>query len=133
MKIAICSSMAFAKEMLNAKKELERLEHIVRIQEDICSHASGEIKEEDKWRKIQIDPFKAYYKKIKKSDAVLVINLRKNSIDNYIGGNTLIEMAFAYVLDKKIYLLNPVPKLSYSDEIEAMKPIILCGDLTKIH
>lgn len=132
MKIAICSSMAFAKEMLNAKKKLEKLEHIVCIQEDVYSHASGEIKQEDKWRKIQIDPFKTYYKKIKKSDAVLVINMRKNSIDNYIGGNTLIEMAFAYVLDKKIYLLNPVPKLSYSDEIEAMKPIILYGDLTKI-
>jgi len=132
MKIAICSSMAFAKEMLNAKKELEKLEHIVCIQEDVYSHASGGIKQEDKWRKIQIDPFKTYYKKIKKSDAVLVINMRKNSVNNYIGGNTLIEMAFAYVLDKKIYLLNPVPKLSYSDEIEAMKPVILYGDLTKI-
>jgi predicted RNA-binding protein with PUA domain len=41
-------------------------------------------------------------------------------------------MAFAYVLDKKIFLLNPIPKISYSDEIYAMKPIILNGDLTKI-
>jgi len=44
----------------------------------------------------------------------------------------LIEIAFAHVLDKKIYLLNPVPNISYSDEIEAMKPVILNGKLDNI-
>lgn len=132
MKIAICSSMAFAKEMLSAKKELEKLGHKVIIQEDVGSYADGKIKEEDKWRKIQIDPFKKYFEEIKKADAILVINMKKNDIEGYIGGNTLIEMAFAYVLSKTIFLLSPIPKLSYTDEIEAMKPIVLNRDLTKI-
>jgi predicted RNA-binding protein with PUA domain len=44
----------------------------------------------------------------------------------------LIEMAFACALDKKIYLLNPIPEMNYSDEIFAMKPIVLSGDLSKI-
>jgi hypothetical protein len=132
MKIAICSSMAFAKEMILIKAKLEKLKHKVIIQEDVEKHASGEIKDEDKWRKLEIDPLKNYYAEIKKSDAIIVINHSKNNIENYIGGNTLIEMAFAYVLDKKIFLLNPIPKISYSDEIYAMKPIILNGDLTKI-
>jgi len=56
----------------------------------------------------------------------------KNGIGNYIGGNTLIEMAFAHVLNKKIFLLNPVPEISYKDEIIAMQPIILNGNLEKI-
>lgn len=34
---------------------------------------------------------------------------------------------------KKIFLLNSIPiGMSYADEIEAMKPVILNGDLTKI-
>jgi len=132
MKIAICSSMAFAKEMIITKKKLEKLGHSVVVQEDVELHANGTIKEEDKWRKLDIDPLKVYYEEIKKSDAVIVINLDKNNIKNYIGGNTLIEMAFAYVLGKKIFLLNSCPEMSYSDEIEAMKPIIIKGDLSRI-
>jgi predicted RNA-binding protein with PUA domain len=132
MKIAICSSMAFAKEMIKTKQKLEKLGHKIVIQEDVEEHASGRIKEEDKWRKLEIDPLKNYYKEIKNSDAIIVINMDKNNIPNYVGGNVLIEMAFAYILNKKIFLLNPIPKMSYSDEIEAMKPIILNGDLKKI-
>lgn len=41
-------------------------------------------------------------------------------------------MAFAHVLDKKIFLLNPIPEIPYKDEIVAMQPIILDGDLAKI-
>jgi len=132
MKVAICSSMAFAKEMIRVKNELKSKGHEVIIQEDVEMHAKGKIKEEDKWRKLQIDPIKTYYKEIKKADAIIVINLDKNNIKNYIGGNVLIEMAFAYVLGKKIFLMNPVPKLSYTDEIGAMKPVVLKGDLDKI-
>ena len=132
MKVAICSSMAFAKEMIRIKNELKSKGHEVIIQEDVEMHAEGKIKEEDKWRKLQIDPIKTYYNEIKKADAIIVINMDKNNIKNYIGGNVLIEMAFAYVLNKKIFLLNPVPKLSYTDEIEAMEPVILKGDLDKI-
>ena len=34
-------------------------------------------------------------------------------------------MGFAHVLNKKIYLLNNIPEMSYSDEIRAMQPIVL--------
>ena len=42
------------------------------------------------------------------------------------------EMGFAYYLKKPIYLLNPMPKISYFEEIRDVQPIILKGDLTKI-
>lgn len=79
------------------------------------------------------DYFRLHYKHILESDAILVVNDIKNGIENYIGGNVLIEMGQAYVNDKKIYLLNGIPKdLSYLDEIIAMDPICLYGELEKL-
>ena len=71
-------------------------------------------------------------KKIKNSDAVLVVNLEKKEIKNYIGGNTFLEMGFALAYGKKIYLLNPVPDVSYKDEITGMLPIIINNNLRSI-
>ena len=73
-----------------------------------------------------------HFCKIDTSDAILVINEDKNGIAHYIGGNTLIEIAYAYAQGLDIFLLNPVPEVSYADEIRGMSPIILDGDLGKI-
>jgi len=132
MKIALCASMAFAQEMIEIKNELKELGHEVIIQQDIESHAKGVIKEGEKWDKIIIDPFKTYFEEIRKCDAILVINKNKNGIVGYIGGNTLIEMAFAYILNKKIFLLNQIPEMHYRDEITYMKPIIVNANLSKL-
>ena len=71
--------------------------------------------------------------KIKKSDAILVLNYDKNEVKNYIGGNTLIEIGFAHYWKTKIFLLNPIPEIPYyKSEIEAVKPVIINGDLSKI-
>ena len=43
------------------------------------------------------------------------------------------EIGFAHVNDKKVFLLNPIPEdVSYADEIKAMADVILNGDLSKI-
>jgi hypothetical protein len=132
MKIAICGSMAFSKEMLDLKKQLEGLNHVVVVPAGIENFVSGKIKVEDKWEKIDHDVFKSYFEKIKQNDAILVINKTKNNIENYVGGNSLIEIAFAHILDKKIFLLNKIPNISYESEIVAMKPIVLNGNLDLI-
>jgi predicted RNA-binding protein with PUA domain len=62
----------------------------------------------------------------------LVVNEDLNGIKGYIGGNSFLEMGFAHVLNKKIFLLNPISEMGYEDEIVAMKPVILNGDLDKI-
>ena len=82
--------------------------------------------------KIIDDLIRGYFEEIKSSDAVLAVNEDKNGILNYIGGNTFLEIGFAHVLDKKIYLLNDIPEVSYKAEIIAMQPIVLNGDLKKI-
>lgn len=82
--------------------------------------------------KIKHDLIRGYFEKMKNYDAVLVVNPEKRGVVGYIGGNTLIEMAFGHVLGKKLYVLNPLPELSYTSEILAMQPIVINGDLNKI-
>jgi len=82
--------------------------------------------------KIKYDLIRGYYEKMKLYDAVLVVNIEKKGIPGYIGGNTFIEMAFAHVLNKKLYCLNPLPEIAYISELMAMQPVILDGDIDKI-
>ncbi len=124
--------MSFAKEMLEIKKELGKHQHSVVVPKETEKYVNGERKAENKWDKLELDVIKAYFNEIKNSDAILVLNKDKNNIKNYIGGNSLIEIAFAYVLDKKIFLLNPIPEMSYTDEIIAMKPAVINNNLSEI-
>lgn len=70
--------------------------------------------------------------KVKQNDAILVLNFEKNSQPNYIGGATFLEIFKAFELGKKIFLFNPIPESVFKDELMAMRPIILNGDLSKI-
>jgi len=78
------------------------------------------------------DLIRNHFREIEKSEAILVLNYSKGRAKNYIGGNTLMEMGYAFYLNKKIFLLNPIPYQSYRDEIVAMQPKVLKGDLGKI-
>ena len=69
---------------------------------------------------------------IKTADAILIANYDKKGIKNYIGGNTFLEIGFAHVLGKAIYILNDIPNCSYTEEIKIMQPIVLKGDLLKL-
>lgn len=83
-----------------------------------------------------MDMIKRYWNLIKHSDAILVLNLHKKGIDNYIGGSTLMEMGFAYGHDKQIFLFNSMPprgdRMHYVDEIMDMQPTIIHGNLSMI-
>lgn len=133
MKIVICASMSAIKKIIEVQEELKILGHFVVVPKNLEKHlaktfSSAESTEE----KIKDNLIVGYFEKIKDSDAVLVLNLDKNGIENYIGGNTFLEMGFAYVLNKKIFLINNIPEVSYRDEIISMQPVILSGDLKKI-
>jgi hypothetical protein len=73
-----------------------------------------------------------HFDKIADSDAILVLNYEKNGIPGYIGGNTLLEMGLAFYQRKKIYLLHQIPETAEKEEILAMKPVVLNGDLSLI-
>jgi hypothetical protein len=66
-------------------------------------------------------------------DAVVVVNKQKNGVDGYIGGATFLEMYDAFRMNKKIFLLNPIPEISLiKDELIGFSPIILNNDLEKV-
>lgn len=142
MKIVICASISFTNKIKEVADQLSEKGYDVEIPFGAQRIINNELtleqflneKQEsgDSALKIQNNLIKRYYEIIKNADAILVVNMDKKGIENYIGGNTLIEMAFAHVLDKKIFLLNPIPEISYKDEIIAMQPIILDNDLAKI-
>lgn len=73
---------------------------------------------------------KDHFKKIEKSDAILIVNLEKNGQKGYIGGNVLIEMAIAFYLKKKIFILKQIDKNNpFKEEILAMKPKFINNSL----
>ena len=128
--------MIFSRRMLEIRESLLEMGHIANTPPFTEKYAKLESPEkrhsESLENKIKHDLIRVYYNKIKNSDAVLVVNENKNNIESYIGGNSFLEMAFAYILNKNIYLLNNIPEMGYVDEIKAMQPIILNGDLEKI-
>lgn len=136
MKIAICASMIFTKKMLEIKEKLEKLGHEACVSgfiEQYVGKSEKEKKELTIYHKNEKDAIREYWGQIQKADAILVLNYDKRGIKNYIGGNTLMEIGFAHVLNKKIFLLNPIPEISYyQSEIEAVKPIVIHNDLSQI-
>jgi len=147
MKITICASVDFTPKIIEIKKELEGMGHTVNIPYFTTMILNGEMKFEeylkakengdfDLRQKQPVDMIKRYWDFIKNSDAILVLNLEKKGIKNYIGGSTLMEMGFAYGFGKKIYLYNSIPERSerihYVDEILDMDPVVIDGDLGRI-
>ena len=140
MKITLSGSIKFANKFVEVYRQLEKLGHQPMMHEIMFDIAEGRatglmkaISSEHSNVKRKYGFIKWWHDCIKKGDAILVLNYDKNDIKNYIGGNTLIEIGFAHVNDKKVFLLNPVPEgVSYTDEIKAMVDVVLNGDLNQI-
>jgi len=128
--------MAFTDKMFEVKAQLEKIGHIAVLSgfgEHYLGKSQEEIEKLKLYHKNEQDAMKEFWEQIKNSDAILVLNYDRKGIAGYIGGNTLMEIGFAHVLDKKIFLLNPIPDIEfYKTEIVAVKPVILNGDVSKI-
>ncbi|HLD42241.1 MAG TPA: hypothetical protein VJB06_04335 [archaeon] len=142
MIITICSSLDFVSEINGISEKLKALGHQALLPRTAELVIKGEItqekikKEKESGeivnRSIKHNSIKTHFEKIKNSDAILVLNFEKKGVKNYIGGAVFMEIGFAYGINKKIFLLNPVPDVSYKDEILAMQPVVLDGDLVKL-
>jgi hypothetical protein len=134
MTITICGSLKFHDEMVSIQKDLEKMGRTVLMP----VKAEGV----DYWSKDNTSRVKAkkgleliseHFRKIERSDSVLVVNVTKGDIKNYVGANTFLELGYAHYLNKKIYFLNPIPDQPYIlDEVQTIDPVVLHGDLGKL-
>ena len=128
--------MIFAKRMLEIGAELEDMGHAVVLPKFTHEYArmndAENIHSESLKNKRELDLIRSNFREIKDVDAILVVNENKNGVENYVGGNTFLEMGFAHVLNKKIFLLHPIPDVPYADEMESMSPVILTKGLSAV-
>ena len=127
MKIAISGNVYMLPDIMEVQEELETKKHeVIPIFEYLDELEEQNEKNKEKNRL-------SFFDKLKKSDALLVVNnTLKNGRKNYISGSSFLEMGFAHALGKKLFLLQGIPDVSYKDEILAMHPVVLDGNLSKI-
>lgn len=89
------------------------------------------LSEEDR-APIRTEMIRRHLERIKKSDAILVVNETAKGVENYIGANSFLEMGIAFALGKPILLLNSVPQQVNRDELLGLNPRELRGDLNSI-
>lgn len=143
MKITLCGSLAFIDKMNDLKKQLEEMGHEVKLPPTTVTDDKGntipvvvlhqqrrETKETSGWIwDHKAEAMRNHFDKVAWCDGVIILNETKHSTPHYIGGNTLMEMGLAFYLKKKIYLMNPIPELPYTEEIIGMRPTVINGNL----
>lgn len=134
MKIMVCGSMTFAKEMLDAQEALTQMGHEVCVPCDADLHVArpGFIDDLDGDRKhvIENNIMKRCFDLLAGSDAIVFLNYPKNGTNGYIGISSLMEMGLAFYLGKKIFLLYDVPSPSearWAHEVLCFEPTVLHG------
>lgn len=140
--IALCASISFYKDVVDVKNELVKLGYNVLIPDlaEVMERENNFDIELQKKNYLERDPIgqkaKAimlHFRKIGKSDAILVVNNGKHGVNGYIGGNVLMEMGIAFYLGKPIYVMNNYEEnKSTKDEIEGIGSIVIRGDLRRI-
>lgn len=136
MKIGVIGSMQYTERIFEARDELIQRGHdafITSLAEPFIGKSDEEKERIKLDQKNNKDAIREFWRLMQGADAVLVMNLDKHGVKNYIGGNTFLEVGFAHVLNQKIFFLNPIPDMPYyKTELIAMKPIVINGDLSKI-
>ncbi len=124
MKITIIGNMSFIEKFKEAKEILEQRgnEVIVPEKNPMPEPIPPSVKRK---------AMEKFNGNLKQSDAILVMNYTKDGKENHIGANTLMEIGMAFILNKKIFVLNPFPEFC-KDELEAIEVQLLNGDLNKI-
>lgn len=139
MKLMISGSMTFAHDILALQKKLEKLGHTVALPLGMEPHltdtAFTDNLEEDVEYCIKNDVIRRNFEQIKNQDAMLVFNKKKNDTQGYMGVSMLMELAIAYFLKKKIFILYDIPHFRqhrWAHEVTIMQPTFLHENLENI-
>ncbi|MBI1971985.1 MAG: hypothetical protein HYS53_01655 [Candidatus Aenigmarchaeota archaeon] len=139
MRITICGSISFINEMNTIRSGLEKFGHEILVPESAKLNQTKEFwdglrtREPEKFASLKRERMKGHFDKVKKSDAILVLNYDKNGKRNYIGPSTFLEMGIAVEFGKKIFVLNGIaPDDPKTEELEAMGVVCLDGKIENI-
>jgi hypothetical protein len=124
-KVVICGSMTHYDAMIDFKNSLSNADTEIIIPSNDAELGDLDIKELKKKCSI------SHFKKVSEdtTTTILVVNLPKNGILNYIGANTFAEIAFAFFYQKKIFVLEDIYEV-YKDELCSWDAISLNGNIS---
>lgn len=128
MVILIHASLDKKNEMIDAKKLIESISNHTVILPELTryQHIRDEEKNDRLFDEIKRKLTNENIKNVEKADALLILNYDHRGIQNYIGGNSFLEMVVAYYLLKPIFLLNPIPTdMPYTEEIRSLFPTVI--------
>lgn len=130
MKVLIHASLDLKDEMIFAKKIIEEktnnkviLPELTRYQD--IRDVDGD---DETFTKIKNRLTKDNFKNVSNCDCLFILNKTHRNVENYVGGNSFMEMVVAFYLNKPIFLLNPIPEgMHYTEEIKSLYPIVTNG------
>ena len=119
--VVLCGSMKIVNKIVEIGDELEKKGFNVLLPKECMEGLPKKIAS------------RAHFDRIvdKNNEIVLIVNDTKNGIENYIGPNSLCEIACAFYNNKRTYLLNDIYE-PYKDEIEGWGVIPLKGNINKL-
>ena len=119
--IVLCGSMKVKDRIIEISNELEKMGYNVLLPVECMQGLE------------KVIASRAHFDRISNPDnqAILIVNVTKNGIENYIGPNSFAEIAFGFYFNKKVFLLNDIYE-PYKDEIIGWNIKCLNGDLSKI-
>jgi nucleoside 2-deoxyribosyltransferase len=129
--ICLCGSMSVLPRILEIKVTLEAKGFFVETPSLDEPSEYSTLPEENR-ASIKAEMIRRHLERIKRSDAILVVNESAKGVENYIGANSFLEMGFAFAMEKPILLLNAVPEQPNRDELLGLNPRELRGDLDSI-
>lgn len=135
MKILICASKHHYDTIAPIQATLEGIGHAVMLPNSFDAPMKEEEKKKEgpeahrEWKAMMLHK---QSEKVLANDAVLVLNFDKGDKKNYIGGATFLEIFRAFDAGKKIFMWNPIPEGILTDELCAMGPVVINGDISKI-
>ena len=95
--IILCGSMKVKNKIFEVKEILENNGFNVLLPEDCIKGVN------------KTEASRAHFDRIISNEAdVLIVNEEKKGIKNYIGPNSLCEVAFSFYYNKRIFLLNDI-------------------------
>ena len=120
--IVLCGSMKVKDKIIEISKQLEEKGYNVLLPVE-CMQGIDKIIASRAHLDRVVDP---------NNEIILIVNETKNGIENYIGPNSFVEVAFGFYYKKKVYLLNDIYE-PYKDELLGWKVIPLKGNLSNIN